>query len=137
MRALPHLIPNRVRPRRSSVESGAGHRHEAPGLGDRKGAQEDGVDERKNGGVGSYAERERQHGRQREFRALSQRADRVSHVTAEIREPANGIDVAGPLLRERHVAESAQRGAAGLLARHAGADVFVGALVHVKAHFFV
>src|SRR5439155_25899757 len=57
VRALPHLIPNRVSPRRSSVESGAGHRHEAPGLGDRKGAQEDGVDERKNGGVGSYAER--------------------------------------------------------------------------------
>ena len=55
-------------------------RHEAAGIAERQRAQQHGVDDREDGGVGADAERERQHDDRGETGALAHQAQRIAKI---------------------------------------------------------
>jgi hypothetical protein len=64
------------------------NQHQIVGLGERQGAQQDGIDDAEDRGVGAHADRDRQDGQQQEAWRSTERARRVSEI---LRKPLNHV----------------------------------------------
>jgi len=98
----------------------------------RQRAQEQGVDQAEDRGVGADAERQRKRRDEREDRARYQHPGRVPQVTSEVFHMTGPAHIAAPFLDLGHTAESAQSGMAGLARGHARRDVLRDELIEME-----
>ena len=96
-RGQPQIAGDRGQPLRAG--RGVPHRHEPIGAGVRQRAEEYGVDEAEDGGVGGDADRQCQQRRARERGAAAQRADAVADVAREIVDPRDAALIAAGVHR--------------------------------------
>jgi hypothetical protein len=137
---LLHVEP--VRPRHAGVVRAPATRggdRIQPILTDdeRVGTQQDAFDPAEDRRVRADSEREAQNRQQRESRVAQEQAGGVRRVAAEIVEPAKHVHVKGAFPDEGAIAEPSQRGPAGLVWRHAVADVSVGKRVEMEPALFL
>ena len=107
-----------------AIGAGVGHR-----------AEENGVDEAEDGGVGADADGQREDGESGKGGAATQLAEGVAEILGEGFECGPGAMVADGLLDLLDAAAVTQGGAAGFFGGHAGGDAFVGEEAGVGADF--
>ena len=102
-----------------------------------QGPEEDGIDECEDGRVCADAEGEGQYANGGESRALSQPAERVSHVLANLVEERYAARVTALFLALIEPPHLSKGGVAGIAGRHAGGDVLLGEALQMKAQLLV
>ena len=104
----------------------------------RRRTKEQSVDDREHRGVGTDAEREREHHRDGERRPVAQPAEGVADVLATPVEPADAAGVAMFLADLFHTAKGDPRPPSRLLQRHAlGARQFFGLKLEMETDLFI
>jgi hypothetical protein len=106
-------------------------------FGERKGTQQDRVQNTEDGGASADAEGQRQHGDRREAQVLAQRARAVPQVLPQVFERPDASHVPALLTHALHAAEVNERDATRLLGAHPARDVALSLLLQVEAQLVV
>src|SRR6516225_6354620 len=96
-------------------------------------AQHDGVDHAEDGGIGSDAERQRDHGHSREAGIAAQLPQTVANILQEALDIVHPAHVAALLLEVFHSAHFAQGRVTGFLRRRTPCDLLLNQFLKVEA----
>ena len=133
----PAQLGVRERRRSRAVRPDLAHEHDRLRVGIRQGPEQQAVDRTEQGRVRTDAQREHEHHRARESRAMPQAAGRVAHVAPQVVEPPPAPDVAGALADQGTVPQPSPGRQLGFGFGDAGVLLPLKLEIQVKAQLFL